>query len=148
MISVESQLAPMPVAAGLIETAARQVLAQQAVAGQVTIVLSDDAQLRELNRTYLGVDASTDVLSFPADEADPDSGEVYLGDVIISVVQADRQALAAGHSLESEVQLLVVHGVLHLLGHDHAEPEARDRMWKAQAEVLRRIGLPDIVIRE
>jgi probable rRNA maturation factor len=148
MINVEAQVEPMPIAASLIEGAAGEALAQEAAAGDLTVVLSDDAQLRELNRKYLGIDASTDVLSFPAGETDPATGESYLGDVVISVPQADLQARTAGHSLETEIQLLVVHGVLHLLGHDHAEPEARARMWTAQAETLRRLGLQDIVIQE
>jgi probable rRNA maturation factor len=68
--------------------------------------------------------------------------------VIISVTQAAEQARAAGHGLEAEVQLLVVHGVLHLLGHDHAQPEGKERMWAAQADVLRQLGLRDMVVRE
>ena len=86
----------------------------------MTIVLTDDAQLHELNREYLGVDAPTDVLSFPAAESDPETGTPYLGDILISIPRAKQQAEAAGHSVEDEVQLLVVHGTLHLLGHDHA----------------------------
>ena len=148
MVTVESRPEPMPVAAALIEDAAKRTLVHEAVGGDVTILLSDDAQVRELNRQYLGIDAPTDVLSFPAGEADPDTGVTYLGDVIISVPQAGAQARAAGHALEAEVQLLVVHGVLHLLGHDHAQSEAKGRMWAAQTEVLNQLGLRDMVIRE
>ena len=148
MVNVESKLEPMPVAAALVEDAAVKTLTYEAVAGDLTILLSDDAQVRELNRQYLGIDAPTDVLSFPAGEADPDTGVTYLGDVIISVPQAGAQARAAGHALEAEVQLLVVHGVLHLLGHDHAQTEAKGRMWAAQTEVLNQLGLRDMVIRE
>src|ERR687892_74662 len=72
----------------------------------------------------------------------------YIGDILISIPRAQAQANAAGHPLESEVQLLVVHGVLHLLGHDHAEAEEKARMWKAQAEILERLGLGSIQIRE
>ena len=148
MVNVESRLEPIPVAAALIEDAATKTLTHEAVGGDVTILLSDDAQVRELNRQYLAIDAPTDVLSFPAGEADPDTGVTYLGDVIISVPQAGAQARAAGHALEAEVQLLVVHGVLHLLGHDHAQTEAKGRMWAAQTEVLNQLGLRDMVIRE
>jgi len=148
MVQVESKLTPAPVAPGLIEDAAAKTLAHQAVAGDLTVLLSDDAQVRELNHEYLGIDAPTDVLSFPAGEPDPDTGATYLGDVIISIPQAAAQAEAAGHGLEAEVQLLVVHGVLHLLGHDHADPAARQRMWAAQSEVLGQLGLPDMVIKE
>jgi probable rRNA maturation factor len=118
------------------------------VDADMTIVLTDDAQLHELNREFLGVDAPTDVLSFPASESDPETGTPYLGDILISIPRATEQALAAGHSVEAEVQLLVVHGTLHLLGHDHAEAEEKARMWAAQAEVLSRLGLSYIKIQD
>src|SRR5215216_1623241 len=114
----------------------------------LSIVLTEDARLQELNRDYLGIDAPTDVLSFPAAETDPETGSRYIGDILISVPRAQSQANAAGHTLESEVQLLVVHGVLHLLGHDHAQSEEKTRMWQAQAEILTSLGLGDIQIRE
>lgn len=131
---------------GLLERAARLALEQQSapLEADLTVVLGDDALLRDLNRDYLGVDAATDVLSFPAHERDPETGAPYLGDVLISVPRAAQQARAAGHSLEAELQLLVVHGVLHLLGHDHAEAEEKARMWAAQARVLEGIGLGDV----
>lgn len=107
----------------------------------LTLVISDDAQLQELNRQFLGIDAVTDVLSFPGGETDPDSEALYLGDVIISLPQARRQAEAGGHPVEDELQLLVVHGVLHLLGHDHAEEDEKARMWAVQARALERLGV-------
>jgi probable rRNA maturation factor len=112
----------------------------------ITIVLTDDAQLHELNLEFLGVDAPTDVLSFPASESDPETGSTYLGDILISIPRATEQAQAAGHPVEAEVQLLVVHGTLHLLGHDHAEAEEKARMWEAQAEVMSRLGLSHVKI--
>lgn len=139
----------------LLERAAQAALAHEAESldTELSIVLTDDARLQELNRDYLGIDAPTDVLSFPASEndgseIDPETGARYLGDILISIPRAQSQADAAGHAIESEVQLLVVHGVLHLLGHDHAEPEEKARMWKAQGEVLESLGLGDIQIRE
>jgi probable rRNA maturation factor len=114
----------------------------------MTIVLTDDTQLHELNREYLGVDAPTDVLSFPAAEEDPETGMPYLGDILISIPRAKQQAEAAGHSVEDEVQLLVVHGTLHLLGHDHAEAAEKARMWKAQAEVMSALGLSHVKIQD
>jgi probable rRNA maturation factor len=110
--------------------------------------LTDDARLHELNRDYLGIDAPTDVLSFPASETDPDTGARYIGDILISIPRARAQAQAAGHPLESEVQLLVVHGVLHLLGHDHARAKEKAQMWQVQAGILERLGLGQIQIRE
>jgi probable rRNA maturation factor len=133
----------------MIERAVNAALKHQSqpLDSDLTIVLTDDVQLRELNREYLGIDEPTDVLSFPASESDPETGARYLGDILISMPYAARSADKAGHGLESEVQLLVVHGVLHLLGHDHAEADEKARMWKAQAEVLGSLGLGDIKIR-
>ena len=149
MIHIESDF---PVTENLIERAAKAALARPAASefpdAELTIVLTDDMRLHELNRDYLGHDAPTDVLSFPASETDPETGAHYIGDILISVPRAQAQAEAAGHPLESELQLLVVHGVLHLLGHDHAQAEEKARMWKAQAEVLERLGLGQIQIRE
>ena len=134
----------------LLQRAALFTLEQESAPADadMTIVLTDDAQLHELNREFLGVDAPTDVLSFPASEADPETGSPYLGDILISIPRATEQARAAGHPVEAEVQLLVVHGTLHLMGHDHAETEEKERMWKAQAEVLVRLGLSYIKIQD
>ncbi len=132
----------------LAEGAARAALAHESARGDLTILLAEDARLQELNRDYLGVDAPTDVLSFPASETDPETGAPYLGDILISVPRAATQARAAGHPLEAEVQLLVVHGVLHLLGHDHAGGREKARMWAAQADVLKNLGLAGIKISE
>jgi probable rRNA maturation factor len=148
MVHTESALEPLPVESALIEAAAAAALEHQAVAGDLTVVLTDDAQIQRLNRDYLGLDAPTDVLAFPAAEIDPENDRTYLGDVLISIPQAASQAQSAEHSLAAEVQLLVVHGILHLLGHDHADAEAKARMWAAQAAILRRIGLAEIEIRE
>lgn len=114
----------------------------------LTVVLTDDAQLQTLNRDYLGHDTPTDVLSFPSDEPDPETGELYLGDILVSIPRATNQATTSGHSLEAEVQLLVVHGVLHLLGYDHAEPAEKERMWNAQGRILAKLGLENIIIRD
>lgn len=136
------------IAPDVLERAALAALVQQSFDGDLSIVLTDDAQLHELNREYLGIDAPTDVLSFPASETDPETDRRYLGDILISVPRADEQARAAGHHLEAELQLLAVHGTLHLLGHDHAEVDEKARMWKVQAEVLERLGLSGIEIKE
>jgi len=149
MIHVEAEF-PFP--ENLLERAVNAALdhhaARQPLDFELTVVLTDDARLQKLNRDYLGIDAPTDVLSFPASETDPETGARYIGDILISIPRAQTQATAAGHPLESEVQLLVVHGVLHLLGHDHADAEEKARMWKAQAEILESLGLGQIQIRE
>lgn len=147
MIHVESEI---PFSEDLLEQAANAALAHQSATpdSELTIVLTDDTRLHELNRDYLGIDAPTDVLSFPASETDPETGARYLGDILISIPRARAQAEAAGHPFEAEVQLLVVHGVLHLLGHDHTQAEEKARMWKAQAEILEGLGRGRIQIRE
>ena len=147
MIHIETEF-PFP--EGVLERAAHAALEHQSQSldSDLSIVLTDNRRLHELNLNYLGIDSPTDVLSFPAAETDPETGARYLGDILISIPRAQEQANVAGHPLESEVQLLVVHGVLHLLGHDHAQAEEKARMWKAQAEILERLGLGDIQIRE
>lgn len=109
---------------------------------EVTLLLTDDDQLWALNKEYLGIDKPTDVLSFQAGEAMPGmkEDETYLGDIVISLPMAKHQAKQGGHSLKSELQLLTVHGTLHLLGYDHEEPEEKDRMWWAQASILAQLG--------
>ncbi len=125
----------------LLRRAARATLEQQRVNTRVelTIVITGNAPLRALNRTFRQIDESTDVLSFATDESRrPET--IYLGDVIISYPKAKAQAKADGHAVEAELQLLVVHGVLHLLGHDHDTAAEKAMMWKAQAVALKRLG--------
>jgi probable rRNA maturation factor len=96
----------------------RRVLAGAAealrVRGEVSLVLAGDRLLRRLNRDYRGKDRPTDVLSFPGD-----GGEAGLGDVVISVETARRNARRLGRSLPQELDVLALHGFLHVLGHDH-----------------------------
>jgi probable rRNA maturation factor len=128
----------------VINQAATETLAAIPDIGEVelTILLTDDDQTHQLNLEYLAVDAPTDVLAFPADYIDPDTKARYLGDVIISYERAVVQAQGAGHPLEQEIELLVVHGILHLLGHDHTDPDQKVKMWAAQSEILTRLGNP------
>lgn len=127
----------------IIEHAARQVLDYESVSPvtSLTIVFTDDAQMHELNSEYLKIKAPTDVLSFPANELDPETDSTYLGDILISLPRAIEQSNAAGHPLEAEIQLLVVHGVLHLLGYDHVNPKEKRRMWDTQVTILEQLGL-------
>jgi probable rRNA maturation factor len=90
---------------------------------ELSVVLTEDAGIRALNRTWRGIDRPTDVLSFPQREGEGPAGTpgAPLGDVVISLETAAVQAEKLGHSLEAEVRRLLVHGVLHLLGHDHVQ---------------------------
>lgn len=107
---------------------------------ELSIILGDDQEILELNRSFRGLDSVTDVLSFPAGDVDPDTGLTYLGDVVISFPQAVIQAKDAGHSVEAELQLLVVHGVLHLLGFDHEKEKDHKLMWDVQKRILEKLG--------
>jgi probable rRNA maturation factor len=111
----------------VLQTAARAMdLPEQTV---TVVTLTGDEHLREYNSRYRGLDEPTDVLAFAAREQptdtrfqSPPGTEDWLGDIVISVPRARRQARDAGHPVNDEVRLLAVHGLLHLLGYDHAEP--------------------------
>lgn len=124
----------------LLTKTARVALNHQAAPepSALTLQFAGDALLRKLNREFMGHDYATDVLSFPADEVT--GARRYFGDVVISIPRARAQAKAGGHPVMAELQLLVVHGVLHLLGHDHAKRTEKKRMWAAQAEILEILG--------
>jgi probable rRNA maturation factor len=128
----------VPVEIELIQAAASEALraANASQEAELTIVLTDDKALHELNLQFLGIDSPTDVLSFPEDFTDPDSHQKYLGDIIISVERAHQQAAQQNQPEREELLLLVVHGVLHLLGYDHAEEADREQMWATQDQVL------------
>ncbi|MEN6582055.1 MAG: rRNA maturation RNase YbeY [Armatimonadota bacterium] len=111
---------------------------------EVSILLTDDKQIAELNKQYRGIEDPTDVLSFSLIEGDdefpPDEEGGLLGDVVISIETAQKQAEAQGHDLDHEIDVLLVHGLLHLLGYDHAEPEDEKEMFGRQAEILKIIA--------
>lgn len=133
----------------VLERAARVVLDLSGnPEADLTIALVEDARIQVLNRDFLGHDAPTDVLSFPADEPDPETGRRYLGDIAISFTCAAEQAREGGNALEAEMQLLVVHGVLHLMGHDHADAGEKAHMWAAQADALERLGVSPTIVHE
>jgi probable rRNA maturation factor len=138
-VQVSDQLdQPLPISIEAVQQAAQTALAYLSVAekSELTIILTNDEQLHQLNLQFMGVDAPTDVLSFPAGITDPDTGGYYLGDILISVPQALTQAQANLQSGAEEIKLLVVHGVLHLLGYDHAEPKEQDQLWEIQSVIL------------
>jgi probable rRNA maturation factor len=144
-IEVEVQIAPA-FARALSEehlaAAAQATLRQQGASGQMTLVITDDPGIQELNRDFLGIDAPTDVLAFSVQEEDEPfvvapEAQGYLGDVIVSYPRAMAQAEELGHPLELELNLLIVHGVLHLLGYDHADEAEKTVMWAQQDAILR-----------
>ncbi|MFH1097502.1 MAG: rRNA maturation RNase YbeY [Candidatus Desantisbacteria bacterium] len=120
----------------------RRVLKTEGVkADEVSIVFCDDAFIHELNKRYRGVDGATDVLSFSLTEGKEGGnnpvGIVSLGEIIISVETASRQAEECQHSIERELEVLIIHGVLHLIGYDHSvEDWEQGEMYKRQMELL------------
>ena len=105
---------------------------------EVSVLLVSDEEIKALNRDYRGVGVVTDVLAFSqleGEEFGADGGNV-LGDVVISVETATRQAQEHAHSVEDEMDLLLVHGLLHLLGYDHKVPEDEKRMFARQQQLL------------
>lgn len=125
---------------------------------QVNVVLTDQEGIRELNREYRGIDRETDVLSFPnvdfsregvfeldedreADYFDPDTGELILGDIMISVDKVFEQAENFGHSARREFAFLVAHSMLHLCGYDHMEDGERLVMEEKQEAILQGLNI-------
>lgn len=125
---------------------------------QVNVLLTDNEGIHEFNREHRGIDKETDVLSFPnvdfetegdfdidedreADYFDPDTGELILGDIIISVDKVMEQAESYGHSTKREFSFLVAHSMLHLCGYDHMEEEEAKVMEAKQEEILTSLGI-------
>ncbi len=143
-----------------VETVARAVLEAEGCPwqAQVNVLLTDNEGIREYNRQYRQIDRETDVLSFPnlefdrpgefrisqgreADYFDPDSGELILGDIILSADRIAAQAEEYGHSLRRELAFLVAHSMLHLCGYDHMEPEDMAVMEHKQEQILTALGI-------
>lgn len=164
-LSVQGRRRPplpgLPGVAAQVEREAALLLGLLGLGGaELSVVLCDDAQIRALNARWRGKDAPTDVLSFAMREgaampgagsdpgSDPGSGE-NLGDLIISLDTAARQAREQGHALPQEARILLIHGLLHLLGHDHLQPGERARMQAEEARLLARLGeaAPGLIAR-
>ncbi len=136
---------PHSVTATWLRNVARRTLQheRQPYGLQVALLLTDDATIARLNSQYRHVNGPTDVLAFASQGGEPfvlpDSARHHLGDVVISLETAERQAKEQGHPTAHELALLIVHGCLHLLGYDHATPEEQARMWSLQADIVQDI---------
>jgi probable rRNA maturation factor len=126
-----------------LEKIIRQVLEAEGAEAEAGLLIATGERVRELNRDYLGEDAPTDVLAFSArEEGDelpfihPPDGLLHLGEVIIAYPQAVIQAAEHGHPVKKELAILIIHGLLHLLGYDHDEPDSERRMKAREAELL------------
>ena len=135
----------------LIRRACIAVLREEKFEGdsEVSVSFVDNEEIRKLNKEFRNIDSATDVLSFPLGEngvydVNPDTGAKLLGDVVISMERAQKQAMEYGHSFEREVCYLTVHSMLHLLGYDHMEPQEKAEMRAKEETVIARIGLERI----
>ncbi|MBZ4663133.1 MAG: ybeY [Caloramator sp.] len=125
---------------------------------ELSIIITDNNEIKEINKQFRGIDKETDVLSFPMldfddgyyedgeievdiEDINPESGAVVLGDMIISLEKAKEQSVEYGHSFERELAFLVVHSMLHLLGYDHEEEKDRIIMRQKEEDILNNIGL-------
>jgi probable rRNA maturation factor len=148
LVSVVGDEAVPSALEAMIERAVRTTLQQQGITPrtEVTVALVSPGEMRQLNRTHRNIDEETDVLSFAMDQGAASAllpGALpYLGDIAISTQRAELQAREYGHSFAREIAYLTVHGVLHLLGHDHHAPDEQRRMRAAEEAVLALLGLP------
>lgn len=121
----------------ILKSAEKVLLLEESNNCEVSIYITNDEEIQELNRIYRNVDAPTDVLAFAMREGeDGELNREILGDVIISISTAEKQANEFGHSLEKEIALLVAHGVLHLLGYEHEEASQANVMKQKEMLVL------------
>ena len=136
-------------APAVVERAARAALAEVKLSGAVEIsfLLANDARMQRLNRDFRGQDKPTNVLSFPAEDSEgPDecgAGARLLGDVVFAFETLEREAAAQSKPLSDHLSHLAVHGVLHLLGYDHAVAAQADRMERLEARILAGLGIAD-----
>ena len=114
---------------------------------EVSVVLDNDEQIRNLNKTFRKLDEPTDVLSFSSGEIDPDTGSRYLGDVVISFPRAKAQAVEQGHSIKKELTTLIVHGILHLAGYDHENSKQEKELFSIQNEIIDELSSDWMVIK-
>ncbi|MBA4383883.1 MAG: rRNA maturation RNase YbeY [Anaerolinea sp.] len=127
----------------LLEETAKKIFSHMEIEPQtdLSILIETDSILKKYNRLYRGFDQPTDVLSFESNEINPETGASCLGDIAISFPTAERQAAEAGHPVENEIILLLVHAVLHLTGYDHNTKEEKQQMWAEQQSVLEYLGI-------
>lgn len=149
-IDDDLELSPAMPAEALMKLAdvAHQVLQRLAVVADLSIVIAPDELVHDLNKRHRGVDAPTDVLSFPAEPLPPEIAAEetpYLGDLILAYPYTLTQAQATHHNPADEFALLVVHGILHLLGYDHDTPASQQIMWQKQAELLKMLDIAIVV---
>ena len=134
-------------ALGDLDAFAARVLAHAAghmkTGGELSVLLTDDAEMHALNKQWRGLDKPTDVLSFPSDDPEIPGQPQYLGDIAIGYDTALRDAETMKRPFEGHISHLLIHGFLHLLGYDHIEPDDAKVMEPLEAEILAGLGWPD-----
>ena len=124
---------------------------------EISVTITDDSGIQEMNKEFRGIDSPTDVLSFPliqfdlaipydclcvnSDDVNPDTDEIMLGDIVLNIDRIKKQAEEYGHSVEREYSFLICHSMLHLLGYDHIEEDDRLIMEDKQREIMERLGI-------
>lgn len=145
-ISIASPQESVPIDRGRMREAVRAVLVGEGVAdAEISLAFVDDATIHRLNMRYLQHDEPTDVLSFPLSE--PNAIRLS-GELVIGAEVAQAQATARGHDVQAELALYVIHGLLHLCGHDDHEEAEAAAMRERERHYLGQLGLPDIAPRE
>jgi probable rRNA maturation factor len=119
------------------------MLDNEAPPSEISVVLSDDEHLRELNKHHRGMDKPTNVLSFPSRIKTPAGAIRMLGDIVIAFETVEREAAEESKPIENHLSHLVVHGVLHLLGYDHEDDEEAEMMEARERQILAKLGIPD-----
>lgn len=161
MIYIENETGsePFPDYEKMLEAVVREALRHEncPYEAEVNLIITDDGEIREMNRQSRNMDKPTDVLSFPmneynapgdftgiedrSDSFNPETGELLLGDIVISAQRAKEQSEEYGHSIEREMAFLTAHSMLHLMGYDHMGDEERLIMEKKQEEILQSLGI-------
>jgi probable rRNA maturation factor len=108
----------------------------------ISVLITDNKEIKSLNDQYRGVNQPTDVLSFNNEYIEPDTGQKHLGDIAISYPFAQKQAEAGSNPVTQELELLLVHGCLHLLGFDHDSDVSQQKMWEIQKSILKQLNNP------
>lgn len=132
----------LPDAAGTIRRAVAAAAAHEGIEGAVTVVLTDDEEIRTLNRDWRGLDKPTNVLSFPAARG-PAMATGPLGDIVLALETIRQEATDEGRSLADHVSHLAVHGLLHLAGHDHDTDDKAQAMEDLERSILAGLGIAD-----
>lgn len=136
-VEAEAWADALPSVEAVVETAAKAALGT--VEGDIVVLLTDDESVRELNARFRDKDRPTNVLSFPA----PENAAPHLGDIVLAYGVCATEAQTQGKTLADHLSHLVVHGVLHLLGHDHEDDAEAEEMEAEEREILAQIGVAD-----